>query len=341
MNTLAGRKSGCVAARTHSPLPSGSQHAVNLPTVRIVIVNWNAGEQLRDCLESIAAGQPGDWTLEQIVVVDNASGDGSADDLEDDFNDLPLIVVRNTRNRGFGAACNQGAKGTKADFVLFLNPDARLGPNTLARALAPFALPEHARTGIVGVQLRGADGDVHRSCARFPTPARFWAQQWGLHALFAGGRHHLSGWDHRTSRFVDHVMGAFFLVRQPVFDTMNGFDEAFFVYLEDLDFSRRARAAGWRTFFHADAHAFHKGGGTSEQARAARLFYSRHSRLVYARKHFGTAAALALMPGALVIEPIIRLARALLLRRSPTEAGETLAGFTRLWRAVLARRGAA
>src|SRR4051812_17612693 len=98
-------------------------------SVHVVIVNWNSGAQLRECLTSFAVTADDDVTLSGVTVVDNASKDGSADPV--DLPSVPLSVVRNSENRGFAAACNQGAEGSNADFILFLNPDTRLMPGSL------------------------------------------------------------------------------------------------------------------------------------------------------------------------------------------------------------------
>jgi hypothetical protein len=140
----------------------------------------------------------------------------------------------------------------------------------------------------------------------------------------------MSEWDHRDSREVDHVMGAFFLIRRSIFKELNGFDEQFFVYLEDLDFSIRAWQAGWRSFYLADAKARHKGGGTSEKAKAMRLFYSLQSRMFYSYKHFGWWPATSLMLGTLLIEPIARFMLSA-SHRSTREIKETIKGYFILW----------
>ena len=101
-----------------------------MPSVHVVIVNWNAGTQLQECLQSFAAVAADDVTLWRVSVVDNASTDGSCDALVAAAS-LPLALIRNAENRGFGAACNQGAAGSDADYLLFLNPDTRLMPGNL------------------------------------------------------------------------------------------------------------------------------------------------------------------------------------------------------------------
>ena len=300
-------------------------------SVDIIIVNWNAGGQLRDCLESINnAANRDSFELSRVVVVDNASWDGSADGLEDLR--LPLSVIRNTENRGFAGACNQGAKGSRADYLLFLNPDTYLNRDSLAKPLIFMEEAFNQNIGIVGIQLLDDDGKISRTCARFPTPGRFFSKMLGLDRIFPHvfPSHFMSDWDHRESRQVDHVMGAFFLIRRSLFEELGGFDERFFVYLEDLDFSFRARQAGWRSFYLVDAQAHHEGGGTSEQGRATRLFYSLRSRIFYGYKHFGWWAATGLRLGTLLLEPWLRAAFAVAMG-SLVQLKETQKAYAMLW----------
>lgn len=299
----------------------------------IVIVNWNAGGQLRSCLDSIAAARRDGFELGRVVVVDNASEDGSADGL--DGLDLPLVVPRNRENRGFATASNQGASGSHADYLLFLNPDIRLYPDSLAIALAHLGWPENASIGIVGIQLVDEAGRVHRSCARLPTPGRYLAMIAGLDRLLPSlfPSHFMTEWDHEDSREVDQVMGAFFLVRRTVFEALGGFDERFFVYFEDVDFALRARKAGWRSYYLATARAYHRGAGTTEQVKALRLAYNLRGRILYSFKHFGQCGAALVTVATLLVEPVSRVAFAM-ARRSPAEALDTLRAYARLWSEV-------
>jgi GT2 family glycosyltransferase len=303
-------------------------------TIDIIIVNWNSGPLLRECLESIAAAEKEPFALDRVIVVDNASRDGSAERLEG--LKLPLTVIRNAENRGFGAACNQGASDSRADYLLFLNPDIRLFKDSLKKPLAFLQAPENVGIGICGIQLVDAASRISRSCARFPTPTRFFSQIFGLDRMFPHlfPNHFMIEWDHRESREdVDQVMGAFFLVRRPLFIVLGGFDERFFVYFEDLDFAYRMRKAGWRSFYLAEAKAYHKGGGTTEQVRSRRLLYHRSSRILYGFKHFDRTTACILMLLTLFVEPLTRLIWAT-ARRSPGLMAETIRGFTLLWGAV-------
>lgn len=297
----------------------------------IIIVNWNAGTQLKDCLDSIA--QHGPPNVHSVIVVDNASADGSAEGL--DNISLPLTIIRNAENRGFAAACNQGAKNSKADYLLFLNPDTCLFSDSLIRPIHFMEQPGNEKIGICGIQLIDEKGRVARSCARFPTPGMFFSKMLGLDRLFPHvfPAHNMAKWDHMNSQKVDQIMGAFFLVRRSLFETVGGFDERFFVYFEEVDFSFRIHHAGWRSFYLADAQAYHKGGGTSEQAKAIRLFYSLRSRILYGYKHFSLVSAAALMLGTLFFEPFTRLALAA-FNRSSLQAEETLKAYNMLWRAA-------
>ncbi|HHV61377.1 MAG TPA: glycosyltransferase family 2 protein [Firmicutes bacterium] len=297
----------------------------------MIIVNWNAGEQLRECLQSIVAAEMTGIVLPRVVVVDNDSTDGSLSGLEDI--ELPLEIIRNQENRGFGAACNQGAQGSRADYLLFLNPDVRLSTNSLSVPLEFMERPENGRVGICGIQLIDDTGKVARTCARFPTPGRFIAKACGLSQLLPRvfPSHFMIEWDHGETRVVDQVMGAFFLVRRSLFEKLGGFDERFFVYFEDLDFSLRAHDIGWESVYLASSRAFHRGCGTSDRIPATRLFYSLRSRIQYARKHFSFGGTVLVTLATLFIEPVARIFLAVLYG-SKQELHDTLRAFILLWR---------
>lgn len=274
----------------------------------IVIVNWNAGKQLLDAVSSIAAHHSG--LVGSVVIVDNASIDSSLADLESQANALPfrLHVIRNSKNLGFGPACNQGAEVCDGEFLLFLNPDTKVFSGSLANSVEVMQRPGNETIGILGISLIDEKGEVSRSCARFPSLSTFAAQAIGANRLRRFSRYsmHMSDWEHDTSKRVDHVIGAYYLIRRSIFRALGGFDERFFVYLEDLDLSLRASAMGYTSFFFAESQAFHSGGGTSRQVKAHRLFYSLRSRLLYAFKHFPRWKAWALVFITLAIEPLSR-----------------------------------
>lgn len=283
----------------------------------VVIVNWNGGSLLRECLAALARAEGAERVA--VSVVDNASTDASLDDWP--ALPGPLRLIRNSDNRGFGRACNQGAATGGAPAILFLNPDARVAPDTLGRARA--ALLADPGCGIVGARLTEADGGTARSCARAPTPGAMLGRAFALDRLGLVAPHFLRDFDHEEDRVVDQVMGAFLMIRRDLFTALGGFDERFFVYYEDVDLCRRVRDAGFSVRHLAGPTAHHLGQGTTRQARAHRLFYILRSEVLYAGKHHGRAAALALLAAAFCGQIPLRLAQAL-ARRSGAGAREVL-----------------
>ena len=366
-----------------------------IPALDVVIVNWNGGALVEACVASLARAA-GALDL-RVVVVDNASTDGSAEALEafgpealpppsageggpcvskgrergsrlpeeaspsggsqpflsaslpslrdfvpaDPLRGPPspaegggrftLRVIRSTENLGFARACNIGAAAGEAEAILFLNPDTRVeGPALLTARAALLAEPG---TGIVGARQIADDGTVERSCARAPTAASLLGQALALDRLGLVPSHFMTAWDHAEDRAVDQVMGAFLMIRRPLFAGLGGFDERFFVYYEDVDLCRRARAAGYAVRHVASAVIGHAGQGTTRQARAHRLFYILRAGVQYAAKHHGRATALALLATAFLAQVPMRLALAA-IRGAPGEAAETLRGARLLARAT-------
>lgn len=296
----------------------------------IVIVNWNSGSQLSECVGSVLAlNEP---RVAEVIVVDNGSTDGSLDGIED----LPGVsVIRTGENLGFAAACNIGAAAGDSPYILFLNPDTRLEADSLSVPLAFMERPENARVGICGIQLVDEQGEVSRTCARFPTLGRLTISALGLDKLpgMQGGGLHMRDWRHDESRQVDHVIGAFYLIRRKVFAGVGGFDERFFVYLEDVDLSLRVKLAGYDSWYLTGAQAFHAGGGTSRQVKDYRLFYSLRSRLLYGFKHFPRWQAWCLVGVTGLVEPFTRTAWCL-LRGDMAGVRHTWSAYRMLWRGM-------
>lgn len=291
----------------------------------IVIVNWNSGAQLQTCIESVR--EHGEGHVGRCIVVDNGSHDGSTDFLAG-AKDIDLIDT--DQNNGFGKACNLGVARGQSPFILFLNPDAFLLRSSLTVPLTFLSHPENQQVGIAGIALTDADGSVQRTCSHAPSPARLLARSLGLDRVFPNTGMRMAAWDHAETRAVDQVIGAFFCVRRSLFSQLGGFDERFFVYFEEVDFSRRAALAGYTSYFLREAEAFHEGGGVSSQVKAHRLFYSLRSRIQYAFKHFSRPAALGVALVTLTVEPLTRLVQ-LLLKRRWGEIGDLCRGFGMLW----------
>jgi N-acetylglucosaminyl-diphospho-decaprenol L-rhamnosyltransferase len=298
----------------------------------IVIVNWNSKHQLLECLETVEKAHQR-YRITNVIVIDNASNDGSVDHLEKLT--LPLHLVRNSRNNGFSAACNQGASLSKAEFVLFLNPDTKISEESL-RLPIQFMINDGnqrlPKIGICGVRLVDDLGITSPSCSRFPNPLRILATMLGLRLLFPTiiKKELMSDWDHTTSKVVDQIKGAFFLVNRNLFNSLSGFDERFFVYYEEVDFSYRAKAAGWDSFFLSTTQIYHRGCGTTDSIKGKALFYFLRSRILYIRKHFSFTENFIHIVGTLTIEFIARIIRAF-LRGSFIEIAGTFEAYRYLY----------
>ncbi len=286
--------------------------------IDIVIVNWNAGDMLRDCVQSVL--DAGADRVSRIIIVDNGSTDQSLRLLPADRR---ILVIEAGENLGFGRACNRGAALSDSRFILFLNPDTRVFATTLADTCKFMDSPENSRVGVCGVRLIEDSGSVQLHTTNFPTCLN----------IFTVSRFR-TNFDHLSDRQVSHVIGAFYFIRREVFNSLNGFDEGFFVYFEDLDLSYRVRQKGWGIFYLASVAAYHRGGGTSDAIKARRLFYSQSSRIYYAKKHFSHLGYFIVLLTSLVAEPVLRLLRAL-AHRSPAQVREALSAY----RLLLGREG--
>lgn len=296
-------------------------------SLHIVIVNWNTGDRLGACLTSIVTSRH--VHVGRVTVIDNASCDGSATGYGD--LPLPLEVIRNAGNVGFARACNQGAAGSSADYLLFLNPDTHVLPDTLARVIGFMESTDAADFGICGVQVRDDRGLPTISCSRFPTLRIFFGKMTKLDRLLPQlfPHHHMTQTELRQSGRVEQVIGAFFLVRRELFDRLGGFDERYFVYFEEVDFALRARTAGADSYFLAEATVFHSGQVSSGANPGMRLYHSLRSRLLYAYRHWRRPHAHALAALTFVVEFPARLAHALVIHQ-PSEVRGTLCGYRRL-----------
>lgn len=237
--------------------------------IAVVVVSYNTREHLRACLASAMAESPA-----QLVVVDNASDDGSVEMVQSDF--PGVLLWANVQNQGYGAAANQGIHCVQTDYVVVLNADTLLRSGALA-ALAGY-LDQHPDVAVVGPRLTGPDGVPYPSCYPFPTPlgVLFEYTALGRLARLVGyipwlRRHSLRHWPHDCPRQVPWVQGAVLAMRREMFQAVGGFDESFFMYLEETDLCYRLQARGWKTHFVPSATVAHIGGASTQQYRA-RMF---------------------------------------------------------------------
>jgi hypothetical protein len=271
--------------------------------VDIVIVNWNSRDYLLKCVTSILLRE-NEVSITSIFIIDNNSSDNSINLIPEN----PKITnIKNKTNMGFAKACNQGFQLCNSQYVLLLNPDVQLLDNTLKDCLQ--FMETHAEVDILGCQLLNDEGKITSSCARFPTPLHIFYDASGLSKIFPKvfkPATLMTDWDHQTSRFVPQVMGAFMWMRPSIFKKIGFFDEQFFVYFEELDFSKRLAKSGGHTFYNAEIKSIHSGGGTTNSVKAFRLFLFWQSRLQYAKKHFSIFGYLVVILSTYIIEPISR-----------------------------------
>lgn len=301
-----------------------------LSSLSIIIVNWNAGQQLRSCILSIVNTNFDGVDLCEVVVVDNGSIDNSLDGVGE--LELNIKIIRNFLNKGFAAACNQGAQVSNAEYLLFLNPDTVMFENSLTKTLEFMEREENARVGICGIKLLDENGQFSTSCARFPSVRIFFGSATGLSKLLPSifPPHLLTAKECELSDVVDQVIGAFFLVRKSVYDKLKGFDEQFFVYFEEVDFALRAKKIGFDSYYMSGVSAYHKGGGCTDAIKATRLFYSLRSRFQYGKKHFSVINNIALFVITIFIEFSTRVALAI-YRKSFSQLRETVKGYKKLF----------
>jgi len=304
---------------------------IDKPGLDIVIVNWNTGSYLRECVRSVEEADGSRFELRKIVVVDNASSDDSLAGIGD--SGLPIHVIRNETNRGFGAACNQGAAAGEAPFLLLLNPDTRVTPEAIDRTVDFMLDPANADVGICGCRMLDERGEDEFNCWRFPTFGIWVGKLTGLSYLLPRWipMQRMSAEELSGSGPVDQVIGAYNLVRRPLFEALDGFDERFFVYLEDVDLAFRARELGFSSYYLASVVVHHVGRVSSEQVRGKRLFYLIRSRTEYARKHWPRWQAVTLAFLMLFVEfPVRSLVAIARGRRGDVKhVGEAAANYAR------------
>jgi len=246
-----------------------------------VIVSYRSRQMLRDCLESLREYPPADGL--RITVVDNASGDGTADVVRE-FSEVRLIELE--ENVGFSKANNLVLRETTAEYVLVLNPDTLLCEETLDVLLR--LMDDDSRIGIAGCRLVQEDGTFDHAARRsFPTPAS------ALGHFLRVGRSDRAPTALAAYRApdvsegpVDAVNGAFMLMRREMLDDIGLFDEGYWMYMEDLDLCYRAARAGWTTWYEPSVAAVHIKAGTSGHHRRLRLNYAFHYGMFrYYRTH--------------------------------------------------------
>lgn len=249
--------------------------------ISFVIVNWNTRDLLRDCLQSI--GKTVSGPEYEIIVVDNASSDGSVEMLAAEY---PTVqVIANKENRGFGRANNQGFAVMRGKYALLINTDAVLTEGAVQKMWS-FA-EAHPEAAIICGQLLNADGSRQNSIASFPTLLTLAANTSLLEYLFPG-RYPSKRYDHREPLEVDSAIGACMMVRKKALDDVGFFDDRYFFFFEETDLAYAVKQAGWKIFQVPDALIYHlQGQSIGHNARSRIEFY--RSRYQFLRKWYGGA----------------------------------------------------
>jgi len=253
--------------------------------VSIIIVNWNTRKLLVDCISSIYENV-NNLNFE-IIVVDNASSDGSVEMINFKFPKVKIIV--NTKNMGFAAANNQGILTSKGRYILLLNSDTLVLKNSLQKTVV-FA-DCHEKVGIVGCRVLNPDNSLQPTCFMFPSVTNMLFSSTYLHKLFPENRlfarERMTWWKRNDVRQVDVVTGCFMLIRRKAIKKVGLMDEQFFMYAEETDLCYRFKQAGWKVMFTPDAQIIHFGGQSSRKFRPEMLIQLRLSILKFIKKHQG------------------------------------------------------
>ncbi len=253
----------------------------------VVILNWNVCDLLDRCLTSLRS----DHCALEIIVVDNASGDGSVALVRGKYPQVTLIA--NTENRGFTGGNNQGIEAAHGRFIMVLNPDTEVLGDALDRMVA--YLDGHPRIGALGPLLLNPDRTIQSSRRRFPTLATaFFESTWlqGIAPKRLLAQYYMDDVPPTTIHAVDWLNGACTVFRHEALDQVGRYDtQNFFMYSEELDLCRRVKEAGWQIVFFPEAQVIHHVGKSSEQTVAARHIYFQTSKVHYFRKWHGTGQA--------------------------------------------------
>lgn len=269
----------------------GDAHA---PDLSVIIVNYNTRHLLQEMMSALEVASNG-LSL-QVIIVDNASRDGSAGYIRARWPGVAFIA--NSNNVGFGRANNQAIPLIQGRNVLLLNTDAFVSTDSLRLALAEF--DRNPGYGLLGMRLVGRDGAVQPSCRYFPTPWNIFLNRTGFARLFPGTQLiDDQDWNDRKAADCDWVPGAFLLIRKEVIDRVGLFDPRYFLYYEEVDLCRAAKAAGWKVHYCPDADVVHIGGesarsdGALSQAGRQLSALQMESELLYFRKQYGVMGVIS------------------------------------------------
>jgi GT2 family glycosyltransferase len=259
--------------------------------ISVLIVSWNAKHYLQLCLDSLTSAPPRRHV--EILVVDNASNDGSREMVKDQYPQVKL--VESSENLGFAKGNNLGIGLAKGRYVALVNPDVTVLPGCLD-ALADF-LDQNSQVGNVGPRVWNPDGTIQSSCQRFPTLWSSFCSAMGLAARFRNSRflrgHEMYCLSDDQPRAVDVLVGCFSMIRREAFEDVGLLDEDLYMYAEDVDWCRRAWSHGWHVIFYPGAQAIHDRSSITAPYPVRFALEQQRSTLRYWRKYHGPPGAWA------------------------------------------------
>jgi len=251
----------------------------------VIIVSWNAREHLLNCLRSLGRGIS-EYSLE-VIVVDNASSDGSAEAVQNEFSAVRLI--RNETNLGFARANNIGIRQSSGRYICLMNSDIIVLPHCLDRLIA--FLDQNPRVGLAGPRILNLDHTIQITTWRFPTLWNSLCEAFALDRIFPKMRFFsgstMSYWSHNSIRRVDGLSGCFWVIRREASDRIGLLDENFFMYSEDIDWCRRCNKMDWHVVYYPIAEAIHIRARSSTNDPVRFYLELQKANLLYWKKHHG------------------------------------------------------
>jgi len=246
----------------------------------VVIVSWNVKEKLKENLQSLLATTKASF---EVIIVDNASSDGTVEMLRNDFPQFKTIS--NNTNNGFAKACNQGIAEAQGNNIILLNPDMRVMPDTLELSLD--WLEQNPQAAIAGIKLIDQGGNIIPQVRHFPTLFdQFIITLKLVHLLPSLLDAYLcKNFDYSKASRVDSIRGAFFIIRRSTLEQLGALDERYFLWFEEVDYCRRAKAAGLETWYTPLPQAVdYIGQSFNQVARATKQKYFKDSMIAYFKK---------------------------------------------------------
>jgi GT2 family glycosyltransferase len=256
--------------------------------VSVVVVSWNSRDYLRECLESLKK-QVYQGELE-VIVVDNASEDGSPDMVREQFPHVLLIC--NSENLGFARANNIGIRACTGVYIALVNSDVHVLDACFTKLVDWLAT--RSEVGLIGPLIMRSDGEQQRSCRAEPSLWNMWCRALALDAIFPHSPifcgYFMGHWSHGETAPVDILSGCFWLTSRRALSDVGLLDESFFIYGEDMDWCKRFRDAGWEVVFVTEARAVHYGGGSSMNSPVRFFVEKQKADLKYWHKHHSRLA---------------------------------------------------